>query len=178
MSGQFKGATDNESFWKLLEKGCDMHRKFSKDRFDVEKHADPRDKEINASQTRYGCFIEDPGLFDPRFIMSPCETTQTDSMYSLALVTAHEAVEQSGFILISTASTQQDRVGTFYRQTSDDWREENAAQEIATYFIPGGVRALPPGYISYYFGFRRPSYSVDTACSSSLAAIQIAYSSL
>lgn len=179
MSGRFPGATDNESFWELLEKGRDMHRKIPKDRFDVETHVDPSGKKTNAGHTPYGCFVEDPGLFDPRFFnMSPREATQTDPMHRLALVTAYEALEQSGFVLNSTASTQQDRVGTFYGQTSDDWREVNAAQEIATYFIPGGVRAFAPGRISYYFGFRGPSYSVDTACSSSLAAIQIACTSL
>lgn len=179
MSGRFPGASDNESFWKLLENGRDMHQKIPKDRFDIETHVDPSGKKINAGHTPYGCFIENPGLFDPRFFnMSPREATQTDPMHRLALVTAYEALEQSGFVLNSTASTQQDRVGTFYGQTSDDWREVNAAQEIATYFIPGGVRAFAPGRISYYFGFRGPSYSVDTACSSSLAAIQIACTSL
>ena len=179
MSGRFPGATDNESLWKLLEQGQDMHRKVPKDRFDIDTHVDPSGKKVNASHTPYGCFIEEPGLFDARFFnMSPREATETDPMHRLALVTAYEALEQSGFVLNATPSTQQDRVGTFYGQTCDDWREVNAAQNIATYFIPGGVRAFAPGRISYYFGFRGPSYSVDTACSSSLAAIQIACSSL
>lgn len=179
MSGRFPGATDNELFWKILEQGRDMHQKAPKDRFDVETHVDPSGKKINTSYTPYGCFIEEPGLFDPRFFnMSPREAIQTDPMHRLALVTAYEALEQSGFVLNSTASTQQDRVGTFYGQTSDDWREVNAAQEISTYFIPGGVRAFAPGRINYYFGFRGPSYSIDTACSSSLAAIQVACTSL
>lgn len=179
MSGRFPGASDHEMLWKLLEQGRDVHKKVPKDRFDVETHVDPSGKKVNASHTPYGCFIEEPGLFDPRFFnMSPREATETDPMHRLALVTAYEALEQSGFVLNSTASTQQDRVGTFYGQTCDDWREVNAAQKIATYFIPGGVRAFAPGRISYYFGFRGPSYSVDTACSSSLAAIQIACTSL
>lgn len=179
MSGRFPGATDHEMLWKLLEQGRDMHKRVPKDRFDAETHVDPTGKKVNTSHTPYGCFIEEPGLFDPRFFnMSPREATETDPMHRLALVTAYEALEQSGFVLNSTPSTQQDRVGTFYGQTSDDWREVNAAQKIATYFIPGGVRAFAPGRISYYFGFRGPSYSVDTACSSSLAAIQIACTSL
>jgi acyl transferase domain-containing protein len=179
MSGRFPGAPDVEQLWKILEQGKDMHRKIPKDRWDVESHYDPEAKKNNASHTPYGCFIEEPGLFDPRFFnMSPREATQTDPMHRLALVTAYEALEMAGFVLNSTPSSQQDRVGTFYGQTSDDWREVNAAQHIETYFIPGGVRAFAPGRISYYFGFRGPSYSVDTACSSSLAAIQVACSSL
>ena len=179
MSGRFPGATSTDLLWELLEQGRNVHRRIPKDRFNVETHVDPSGKKINASHTPYGCFIEQPGVFDPRFFnMSPREATETDPMHRLALVTAYEALEQSGFVLNSTASTQQDRVGTFYGQTCDDWREVNAAQRIATYFIPGGVRAFAPGRISYYFGFRGPSYSVDTACSSSLAAIQLACTSL
>ena len=179
MSGRFPGASDVDTLWKLLEQGQQMHREVPKDRFSIETHYDATGKKTNTSHTPYGCFIDKPGLFDPRFFnMSPREAAQTDPMHRLALVTAYEALEMSGFVLNATPSTQQDRIGTFYGQTSDDWREVNAAQNIDTYFIPGGVRAFAPGRISYYFGFRGPSYSVDTACSSSLAAIQVACTSL
>lgn len=60
--------------------------------------------------------------------MSPREATQTGPMHRLALKTAYEAPEMSGFVPNRTPSTQSDRVGTFYGQTSDDWREVNAAQ--------------------------------------------------
>jgi acyl transferase domain-containing protein len=179
MSGRFPGAPDIDHLWDLLIHGKNMYREIPKDRFDVSTHYDPEGKKNNSSHTPYGCFIEEPGLFDPRFFsMSPREATQTDPMHRLALVTAYEALEMSGFVLDSTPSSQKDRIGTFYGQTSDDWREVNAAQNIETYFIPGGVRAFAPGRINYHFGFRGPSYSVDTACSSSLAAIQVACSSL
>lgn len=179
MSGRFPGAPDVQSLWDVLQSGRDMHRTIPADRFNVDTHFDPSGQKVNTSHTPYGCFIEEPGLFDPRFFnMSPREAVQTDPMHRLALVTAYEALEMSGFVLNSTPSTQANRVGTFYGQTSDDWREVNAAQNIETYFIPGGVRAFAPGRISYYFGFRGPSYSVDTACSSSLAAIQVACTSL
>ena len=179
ISCRFPGANDVEALWKLLEQGRDTCKQIPKDRFDIETHYDSAGKKTNASHTPYGCFIDQPGLFDPRFFnMSPREATETDPMHRLALVTAYEALEMSGFVLNSTPSTQQDRVGTFYGQTCDDWREVNAAQSIETYFIPGGARAFAPGRISYYFGFRGPSYSIDTACSSSLAAVQIACQTL
>ncbi|MCJ1465252.1 hypothetical protein MMC07_003868 [Pseudocyphellaria aurata] len=179
MSGRFPGASSVDGLWQLLEQGLDVHKTIPKDRFNVETHFDPTGKRTNTSHTPYGCFIEEPGLFDPRFFnMSPREAAQTDPMHRLALATAYEALEMSGFVPNRTPSTQLSRVGTFYGQTSDDWREVNAAQHIETYFIPGGVRAFAPGRISYYFKFSGPSYSVDTACSSSLAAIQIACTSL
>ena len=179
MAGRFPSAADHELFWELLEKGKDVHKEIPKDRFDAQAHYDPTGHQKNTSHTPYGCFIDEPGLFDPRFFsMSPREAAQTDPMHRLALLTAYEALEMSGYTPNRTPSTQLDRVGTFFGQTSDDWRDLNAAQNIDTYFIPGGVRAFAPGRINYYFKFSGPSFSVDTACSSSFAAIQLACTSL
>ncbi|KAI1116521.1 putative polyketide synthase, partial [Nemania sp. NC0429] len=173
------GAVDTEKFWELLESGLDVHRRIPADRFDVESHYDPAGKRVNASHTPYGCFIDEPGLFDaPFFNMSPREAQQTDPMQRLALVTAYEALERAGYVANRTASSDLHRIGTFYGQASDDYREVNSAQEISTYFIPGGCRAFGPGRINFFFKFSGPSYSIDTACSSSLATIQTACTSL
>ena len=173
------GATDTEKFWQLLEDGLDVTRKIPADRFDVETHYDAAGKKLNASHTPYGCFIDEPGLFDaPFFNMSPREALQTDPMQRLALVTAYEALERAGYVANRTRSTNLHRIGTFYGQASDDYREVNTAQEIGTYFIPGGCRAFGPGRINYFFKFSGPSFSCDTACSSSLATIQTACTSL
>ncbi|RBR18739.1 uncharacterized protein FIESC28_05880 [Fusarium coffeatum] len=173
------GATDTQKFWDILHQGLDVHRLIPKDRFDVNTHYDPEGKAVNASHTPYGCFIEDPGLFDaPFFNISPREAEQTDPMQRLMLITAYEALERAGFVLGRTPSAEKDRVGTWYGQASDDYREVNTAQNISTYFIPGGCRAFGPGRINYFFKFSGPSFSCDTACSSSLAAIQAACTAL
>ncbi|KAA8573325.1 hypothetical protein EYC84_003812 [Monilinia fructicola] len=179
MSGRFPDSADHEAFWSLLEQGLDVHREIPADRFDVKTHVDASGKGKNKSHSPFGCFINEPGKFDPRFFnMSPREAIQTDPMQRLAISTAYEAMEMSGFVRDRTPSTQAHRVGTFYGQTSDDWREINAAQDIDTYYITGGVRAFGPGRINYHFGFSGPSYSVDTACSSSMAAINLGVTSL
>lgn len=173
------GATDTEKFWELLKGGMDVHRKIPADRFDVESHHDPTGKRMNTSSTAYGCFIDEPGLFDaPFFNMSPREAEQTDPMQRLALVTAYEALERAGYVANRTPATNLNRIGTWYGQASDDYREVNTAQEISTYFIPGGCRAFGPGRINYFFKFSGPSFNCDTACSSSLAAIQAACTAL
>ena len=179
MSGRFPNADNIEGLWSLLEQGLDVHRRVPPDRFDVDAHYDPTGKKKNTSHTPYGCFIDEPGLFDARFFnMSPREAYQTDPMGRLALVTAYEALEMSGFVPNRTPSSMTNRVGTFYGQSSDDWRQVNAAENIDTYYIPGNIRAFGPGRINYYFKFKGPSYNVDTACSSSFAAIQLACTSL
>lgn len=97
-------------------------------------------------------------------------------MHRLALLTAYEALEHSGYV--DGRGIHRRRVGTFYGQASDDYREVNSGQDVSTYFIPGGCRAFAPGRINYFFNFWGPSFSVDTACSSGLAAIQAACTSL
>lgn len=171
------GATDTEKFWEVLNQGLDVHRKVPADRFDVDTHCDPNGKRMNTSLTPYGCFIDEPGLFDaPFFNMSPREALQTDPMQRLAIVTAYEALERAGYVANRTASTNLHRIGTFYGQASDDYREVNTAQEVGTYFITGGCRAFGPGRINYFFKFSGPSYSIDTACSSGLATIHVSTS--
>jgi hypothetical protein len=99
MSGRFPGAANPEKLWELLEKGLDVHREVPADRFDAKAHCDPSGKGKNKSHTPYGCFIDEPGLFDPRFFnMSPREAAQTDPMGRLALTTAYEALEMSGYV--------------------------------------------------------------------------------
>ncbi|GAP83149.2 putative polyketide synthase [Rosellinia necatrix] len=179
MAGRFPDSESVEALWELLEKGIDAHRVIPADRFPVDSHYDPAGKAINTSHTPYGNWIKNPGHFDPRFFnMSPREAFQTDPMQRMALMTAYEALEMSGYVPNRTPSTRLDRIGTFYGQTSDDWREINAAQEVDTYYITGGVRAFGPGRINYYFGFSGPSLNIDTACSSSAAAMHVACTSL
>lgn len=133
MAGRFPDAASHEKLWELLEKGLDVHREVPKNRFDVTTHVDPSGKARNTSHTPFGCWIENPGLFDPRFFnMSPREAFQTDPMQRMALSTAYEALEMSGYVPNRTRSTKLDRIGTFYGQTSDDWREINAAQDVDT----------------------------------------------
>ena len=168
------GATNTEKSWEILEKGLDVSRQIPADRFDIETHFDPTGKDLNKSMTEYGCFIDEPGMFDgPFFNMSPREAQVTDPQMRLALVTAYEALERAGYVGNRTASTQLPRIGTYYGQAADDYREVNQGQEVSTYYIPGGCRAFGPGRINYFFKFAGPSYSIDTACSSGLAAIEV-----
>ncbi|KAL4796711.1 hypothetical protein BDV19DRAFT_387903 [Aspergillus venezuelensis] len=173
------GADDLERFWELLEEGRDVHQTVPANRYDVKTHTDPTGRRNNTSNTPFGCFIDNPDLFDSGFFdMSPREAAQTDPTHRLALLTAYEALEHSGYVPGRTLSTTRDTVGTVYGECSDDYREANAGQDIDMYFIPGNYRAFAPGRINYLFKFSGPSYSCDTACSASLVAVQIACATL
>lgn len=178
-SGRFPGAENVHEFWDLLHRGVDTCSETPPSRWDVKTHVDPTLKGKNTSATPWGCWLNNPGLFDRSFFsISPREAPQMDPAQRLALMCAYEAVEMAGLVPDATPSTMRSRVGVFIGVTSNDWCETNSAQDVDFYFIPGGNRAFIPGRLNYYFKFSGPSFSIDTACSSSLAAIHLACNAL
>ena len=146
MSGRYPTAEDNREFWDLLVQGRDVHKDAPSLHWDVKTHVDTTSTRKNTSATGFGCWLEHPEAFDAQFFnMSPREAPQVDPAQRIALMTAYEAIEQAGIVPDATPSTRKDRVGVFYGVTSNDWMETNSAQDIDTYFIPGGNRAFIPG---------------------------------
>ena len=146
MSGRYPSAEENNEFWELLVQGRDVHKEAPSLHWDVKTHVDPTGTRKNTSATGFGCWLEHPEAFDAQFFnMSPREAPQVDPAQRIALMTAYEAIEQAGIVPDATPSTRKDRVGVFYGVTSNDWMETNSAQDIDTYFIPGGNRAFIPG---------------------------------
>ncbi len=154
----------HEKMLELCKKALDVHDTVPEQRFLVETYVDPTSTATNTSHTPHGsgeghCLY--PQLFD----------LSTDPMQRMALTTAYEALEMSGYVPNRSPSTKLSRIGTFYGQTSDDWRDINPAREVGDYFITGGVRAFAPGRMDYRF-------AIDTATSSGAAALNTAISSL
>ncbi|KAH7094400.1 hypothetical protein FB567DRAFT_510112 [Paraphoma chrysanthemicola] len=182
MSGRFPQAPDMEAFWHVLKNGIDTHELALASRWSTRTHVGDislRELPKNTSGTGFGCWLHDAAQFDARYFnMSPREAPQVDPAQRIALLTATEALEQAGIVPGRTASTQKDRVGVYFGSTSNDWMETNSAQNIDTYFIPGGNRAFIPGRINYHFKFSGPSYTIDTACSSSFTALHLACNAL
>ncbi|KAI9694041.1 MAG: Type I Iterative PKS [Bathelium mastoideum] len=182
ISGRFPHASSMDALWDVLVRGVDTHELVPPSRWNARSHvADITTTSLpkNVSGTGFGCWLHDAANFDARFFnMSPREAPQVDPAQRIALLTAAEALEQAGIVPDRTQSTRKDRVGVYFGSTSNDWMETNSAQNIDTYFIPGGNRAFIPGRINYHFKFSGPSYTIDTACSSSLAAIHLACNAL
>lgn len=115
------------------------------DRFNPLTYVSKDGKDKNKSATEHGNFMKDAGNFDARFFnMSPREAMQTDPQQRLALVTAYEALEAAGYVPGQTPSTQMERIGSFYGQTTDDYKDVNVVQEIDTYYVSGIIRAFGP----------------------------------
>ncbi|KUJ14328.1 ketoacyl-synt-domain-containing protein [Mollisia scopiformis] len=168
MSGRFPSADNVSELWQILSGACDLHQTIPKDRFDMNELLEPE------QLARFGCFINQPGFFDARlFNMSPREALQTDPIHRILLMVTYEALEMSGY-----SGARGQRVGTFFGQATDDWRESNVSQDIDVHYIPATQRAFGPGRLNYHFKWDGPSYSIDTACSSSATAIEMAYKAI
>lgn len=108
--------------------------------------------------------------------MSRREAAQTDPTQRLILLSAYEALEMAGYS--QEATLRNGRIGTFFGQTTDDWREHNSSQNIDLYYVSGGLRPFGPGRLNYYFKWEGPSYSLDAACSSSSVSVEMACNAL
>ncbi|KAF7517128.1 hypothetical protein G7054_g13908 [Neopestalotiopsis clavispora] len=178
-SGRFPEAEDPDAFWDIIFRGLDVHKVVPTERWNAATHVDTSGGRKNTSGTSFGCWIKNPGYFDTKFFnISPREAPQMDPASRLALMTVYEAMENAGMVPGTTPSTMNDRVGVAFGVSANDWMEVNSAQNIDTFFIPGGCRAFVPGRINYFFKLTGPSLSLDTACSSSLAAINTACNAL
>lgn len=110
--------------------------------------------------------------------MSPREAAQTDPVARIFLMTVHEALEMSGYQHDRTHATHHKRIAVYFGQTSDDYREVNAGQDVDTFWVTGGNRMFVNGRANYHYGWEGASMNVDGACSSSHLAIQLACSAL
>jgi acyl transferase domain-containing protein len=97
-----------------------------------------------------------------------------DPVQRLLLMTTYEALEMAGYFPNGSPSTKCERIGTFFGQCLDDWREYQNSQDVKPYYVPGGIRSFAPGRLNYHFKWEGPSTSYDAACSSSSVAINAA----
>jgi naphtho-gamma-pyrone polyketide synthase len=93
-------------------------------------------------------------------------------------MTVHEALEMSGYQYDRTHATAHKKIAVYFGQTSDDYREVNASQNVDTFWVTAGNRMFANGRVSYHYGWEGQSMNVDGACSSSHLAIQLACSAL
>lgn len=114
MSFRLPHANNEDELWDLLRQGLDVHGVVPPTRWDVTTHVDTSERpRKNTSATPYGCWLQEPGLFDGRFFgMSPRECEQVDPAQRLALITAYKALEDGG-IVPGEGSSQRDRVGVW-----------------------------------------------------------------
>jgi phthiocerol/phenolphthiocerol synthesis type-I polyketide synthase B len=172
------GASDVESFWRLLSEGKDAITEIPHDRMDLNHYFDAAPATPGRITSRWGGYLDRIDEFDADFFgISPREAERMDPQQRLLLETGWEALEDAGQDLkrIDPRSAS-----VFVGQWTSDFESRLFADpEIVDFYMTTGAgRYAASGRLSYFLGFRGPSVTVDTACSSSLAAIHLAVRSL
>src|SRR3954451_18943565 len=91
------GASDTESFWKLLHDGFDAVTPVPRERWDADAYYDPSPGTSGKMVTREGAFLPKVDEFDCQFFgISPREAVCLDPQHRLLLEVSWEALEDAG----------------------------------------------------------------------------------
>lgn len=153
---------DVQTFWKSLingKSGADRITKFNPEGF----------------RTQIGCELKD---FNPADFLDRAELKRTDPFTQYALITAKQAIEDSGLDFSSMDpydtgviwGTGQGGMLTFEEQVRE-YVESGYKPRFSPFFIPKLIANMASGMISIKYGLRGINYTTVTACSSSNTAI-------
>lgn len=174
------GASDPESFFRLLETGRDAITEIPRDRWDIDHFYDPDPAAPGKMNSRWSGLIDQVDQFDPYFFgISPREAVNMDPQQRILLEVAWEALENGG---LSAERLAGSRTGVFVGASGSDYMALQMAHgdplQLDASFTTGNAHCFLSGRLSYLFGFEGPSIVVDTICSSSLVAVHLACQSL
>jgi len=181
VAGRFPGAgSDVFKFGELLVEGTDLIREVPPERWDLESFYDPDPEKAGKMYCRYGSFLKDVELFDPRFFnITPREALNMDPQQRMILEICWEAFESAG---IAPATMRGSKTAVFVGVTSTEYARVLAtswtAEDLDPYFLSGNALNAIAGRVAYAFDLNGPAASLDTACSSSLTAVHEACQSL
>ncbi len=172
------GATDAESFWKVLAEGRSGVREVPPDRWDRERFYHPDRSIAQTMITKWGGFVDGVDQFDAAFWgISPREAMRMDPQQRWLLEVAWEAIEDSGTPPRKLRGTP---VGVFVGIASNDYAGLQVPfhETVDAYTNSGSTLSIASNRVSYLLDLQGPSVSVDTACSSALVAVWMACESI
>jgi acyl-CoA synthetase (AMP-forming)/AMP-acid ligase II/3-oxoacyl-(acyl-carrier-protein) synthase/acyl carrier protein len=152
---RFPGASDPESFWRLLREGRDA----------------VADSPKRVSGLPPTGLLEQVDQFDAEFFgINAREAEAMDPQQRLFLEVAWEAVEHAGLAPQSLAGS---RTAVVIGISTCDYARlmQGGSVDAGPYASTGNALSIAPNRISYALDLRGPSWAVDTACSSSLVAL-------
>ncbi|KAG2123824.1 polyketide synthase [Suillus clintonianus] len=165
------GARNANELWELLERGINTISEIPADRFQLERYTSADAKSGRGMKVHTGNFIDRPDEFDYKFFkVSPREAKSMDPQQRILLHTAHDALENAGYVPDATPSFQRDTFGCFIGTATHDYAD-NLREDIDVHYSTGTLKAFLSGRISYAMQLGGPSMTLDTACSSSIVAL-------
>ncbi len=126
-------------------------------------------------KTQFACEVKN---FDPLEHLDRKEARKMDPFTQYALVTAEEAMQDSG---IDLEAINHDRAGVIwgsgiggfltFSQETENYFEGDGTPRFNPFFIPKMIIDIAAGQISIKYGFRGPNFATVSACASSSNAI-------
>jgi 3-oxoacyl-[acyl-carrier-protein] synthase II len=131
--------------------------------------------DVSRFKTRFACEVKN---FDPNIHFDRKEARKMDRYSQFAVVSAKEAVADSG---LENESINRDRVGvifssgiggieTFEQEVGNYFQHEDLGPRLNPFFIPKMISDIAAGHISIIYGFRGPNFGTVSACASSTNA--------
>ncbi len=139
------------------------------------------DFDLTNFPTRFAARIPD---YDASDHMSPREARRMDRFCQYAMITAEEALRDSG---LETEELDKDRVAvmvgsgiggmqSFYNQSVEF--HDRGQRAVSPFFIPLVIPDMAAGHISIKYGFRGPNFCTVSACATGSHNIGLAYDSI
>jgi acyl transferase domain-containing protein len=179
MGCRFPGASDVESFWKILADGRETVGEYPGGRFPyIDEVFSPASEFAERIASRRGGFLPAIDRFDAEFFgISPREAALLDPQQRLLLEVAWEAVDDAGLVREKLTGS---RTGVFVGMWTSDYEDclYEASPQVDFHATTGAGRYGASGRLAYFLDLRGPNMTLDTACSSSLVAIHLACQSL
>ena len=137
--------------------------------------------DIENSPTKFAAQIED---YDASQFMNPKEARRMDKFCQYAMITAEEAIKDSGLDL---EQVDKNRVAvligsgiggmqTFYQQAVEFYQK--GQRGVSPFFIPMLIPDIASGQVSIKFGFRGPNFCAVSACATGSHNIGLAYDAI
>lgn len=127
-------------------------------------------------KTQFACEVKN---FNVEDFIDRKESRKLDQFSQYALVTATQAVEDSG--LLDYSFVNLDRIGVVwgsgigglktFQEEAKDFFAGDGTPRFNPFFIPKMIADIAAGHISIKYGFRGPNYVTVSACASSTNAI-------
>ncbi|RKG98939.1 SDR family oxidoreductase [Corallococcus sp. CA053C] len=180
MALRVPGASDPESFWKLLSEGVEPRTSFSDAELDAA--GVPRSVREQPGYVRAGFVLDNVAGFDAAFFgYSPREAELLDPQHRLFLECAWEALERAGY----DGTRWPGAISVFagegrgsYLITQLLTRPDLVASQGLFSLVVANEKDFLATRVSHRMDLRGPSLTVQTACSTSLVAVHLACQSL
>ncbi len=126
-------------------------------------------------KTRFACEVKN---FDPKEFLHPKDIRKMDRFTQYAMVTADEAIRDSGLDLDNIDKSRAGVIwgagigglGTFQDEVTY-FNKNNGIPKFSPFFIPKMIADIAPGQISIKYGFMGPNFATVSACASSSNAM-------